>query len=105
MRTGLDTVKKAKCPTNFSLSQHHDKLKLIGHQTNKTGSDTNRVTYSRCTRSLPLPVLYLFAVTCILQPQLVAAIAPIIAIHSSITNNEPVIVEIPMTTIANAVAP
>src|SRR6476660_8108443 len=22
-----------KCPTNFSLSQHHDKLKLIGHQT------------------------------------------------------------------------
>ena len=43
--------------------------------------------------------------TCISQPQLVAAIAPIIAIHSSITNNEPVIVEIPMTTGTKAVAP
>ena len=35
----------------------------------------------------------------------IVAIAPIIAIHSSITNNEAVIIEIPMTTIANAVAP
>jgi len=46
----------------------------------------------------------LFAVTCILQPQLVAAIAPIIAIHSSITNNGPVVVEIPMTANAKAAA-
>ena len=32
----------------------------------------------------------------------IVAIAPIIAIHSSITNNEPVIVEIPMTANAKA---
>jgi hypothetical protein len=42
--------------------------------------------------------------TCISQSQLVAAIAPIIAIHSSITNNEPVIVDIPMTANAKAAA-
>jgi hypothetical protein len=34
----------------------------------------------------------------------VAAIAPVIPIHSSITNYEPIIVEIPMTTSANAAA-
>ena len=72
---------------------------------NKTGSNTNRVTYSRCARSLPLPDLYLFAVTGISQPRLVATIAPIVAIHSSITNYEPIIVAIPMTTSANAAAP
>jgi hypothetical protein len=95
MRTRLDTVKNAECPTNFSLSQHHDKLKLIGHQTNKTGSGTNRATYSRYTRSLQLPVLNLF-----LQPELVAAIAPIVSINSSITDYEPIIIQVPVT--ANA---
>jgi hypothetical protein len=50
----------------------------------------------------PAPASF-FAVTYISQPRLpVAAIAQIIAIHSSITNNEPVIVGIPMT--ANAIA-
>ena len=34
----------------------------------------------------------------------VAAIAPVIPIHSSITNYEPIIVDIPMTTSANAAA-
>jgi hypothetical protein len=72
---------------------------------NKTGSGTNRVTYSRCAWSLQLPVLYLFAVTGISQSQLVAAIAPIIPIHSSVANNESIIVDIPMTTSANAAAP
>lgn len=46
---------------------------------------------------LPLPVFR--------QPQLVAAIAPIIPIHSSVANNESIIVDIPMTTSANAAAP
>jgi hypothetical protein len=41
---------------------------------------------------------------CVSQKQLIAAIAPIISIHSSITNNEPIIVEIPMTASAKAAA-
>jgi hypothetical protein len=38
------------------------------------------------------------------QPQLVATIAPVVAIHSSITNDKPIIVGIPMTARTNAAA-
>ena len=101
MRTGLDTVKKALVGLVRALSRLRVSTAVVTTKQNRKRYQP--VTYSRCARSLQLPVLNLFAVTGILQPELVAAIAPIIAIHSSITNYEPIIIEIPMTMSAAAV--
>ena len=32
---------RCKCPINFSLSGHYDKLKLIGHQTDPLGLEVS----------------------------------------------------------------
>jgi len=78
---------------------------FVTFRQDKTGSGINRVTDSRCARSLQLPVRYVVAGTDRSEPELVATITPIVAIHSSIANNESIIVDIPMTTSANAAAP
>ena len=35
---------RCKCPINFSLSRHSDKLKLIGHQTDPLPQEENALT-------------------------------------------------------------
>ena len=45
-----------KCPINFSLSRHFDKLKLIGHQTNPLPAPSELLTYY-ARRGIPLSMI------------------------------------------------